>query len=168
MIQQLMATRKPSCNYSLFLMERLMWFQIRSIIEGKPHEVILSIDFIQTFEPASTKDQHFLCESYLHNEAILENRTLNINPLVGDVQLRAFTSFLLNQITWQGDFSAAKNNEDKRSLWIRPEPQRAAIFIAQYHAFLKKKGMIEHVQQLQSVVIHDCERIISAIQIPAL
>jgi hypothetical protein len=168
MIQQLMATRKPSCNYSLFLMERLMWFQIRSIIEGKPHEVILSIDFIQTFEAASTKDQHFLCEAYLHNEAILENRTLNINPLVGDVQLRAFTSFLLNQITWQGDFSAAKNNEDKRSLWIRPEPQRAAIFIAQYHAFLKKKGMTEHVQQLQSAVIQDCERIISAIQIPAL
>jgi hypothetical protein len=168
MIQQLMATRKPSCNYSLFLMERLMWFQIRSIIEGKPHEVISSIDFIQTFEAASTKDQHFLCEAYFHNEAILENRTLNMNPLVGDVQLRAFTSFLLNQITWQGDFSAAKNNEDNRSLWIRPEPQRAAIFIAQYHAFLKKKGMTEHVQQLQSAVIQDCERIISAIQIPAL
>jgi hypothetical protein len=59
MIQQLMATRKPSCNYSLFLMERLMWFQLRSIIEGKPHEVISSIDFIQTFEASSTKDQHF-------------------------------------------------------------------------------------------------------------
>jgi hypothetical protein len=139
MIQQLMATRKPSCNYSLFLMERLMWFQLRSIIEGKPYEVISSIDFMQTFEAASTKDQHFLCEAYFHNEAILENRTLNMNPLVGDVQLRAFTSFLLNQITWQGDFSAAKNNEDKHSLWIRPEPQRAGIFIAQYHAFLKKK-----------------------------
>jgi hypothetical protein len=168
MIQQLMATRKPSCNYSLFLMERLMWFQLRSIIEGKPYEVISSIDFMQTFEAASTKDQHFLCEAYFHNEAILENRTLNMNPLVGDVQLRAFTSFLLNQITWQGDFSAAKNNEDKHSLWIRPEPQRAGIFIAQYQAFLKKKGMTEHVQQLQSAVIQDCERIISAIQVPAL
>jgi hypothetical protein len=168
MIQQLMATRKPSRNYSLFLMERLMWFQLRSIIEGKPYEVISSIDFMQTFEAASTKDQHFLCEAYFHNEAILENRTLNMNPLVGDVQLRAFTSFLLNQITWQGDFLAAKNNEDKRSLWIRPEPQRAGIFIAQYHAFLKKKGMTEHVQQLQSAVIQDCERIISAIQAPAL
>jgi hypothetical protein len=168
MIQQLMATRKPSCNYSLFLMERLMWFQLRSIIEGKPYEVISSIDFMQTFEAASTKDQHFLCEAYFHNEAILENRTLNMNPLVGDVQLRAFTSFLLNQITWQGDFSAAKNNEDKRSLWIRPEPQRAGIFIAQYRTFLRKKGMTELVQQLQSAVIQDCERIISAIQVPAL
>jgi hypothetical protein len=168
MMQQLMATRKPSCNYSLFLMERLMWFQIKSIIEGKPHEVISSIDFIKTFVAASTRDQHLLCEAYFHNEAIPENRSLNINPLVGDVQLRAFTSFLLNQITWQGDFSAAKNNEDNRGLWIRPEPQRAATFISQYYAFLKKTGMTEHVQQLQSEVIQDCERIISAIQIPAL
>jgi hypothetical protein len=168
MMQQLMATRKPACNYSLFLMERLMWFQIKSIIEGKPHEVISSIDFIQTFVAASTRDQHLLCEAYFHNEAIPENRSLNINPLVGDVQLRAFTSFLLNQITWQGDFSAAKNNEDNRGLWIRPEPQGAATFISQYYAFLKKTGMTEHVQQLQSEVIQDCEHIISAIQIPAL
>jgi hypothetical protein len=116
MMQKLMATRKPSCNYSLFLMERLMWFQIKSVIEGKPHEVILSADFIKTFVASSTRDQHLLCEAYFHNEAIPENRLLNINPLVGDVQLRFFTSFLLNQIIWQGDFSAAKNNEDNRLL----------------------------------------------------
>jgi hypothetical protein len=168
MMQQLMATRKPSCNYSLFLKERLMCFQIKSMIEGKPHEVISSVDFIKTFVAASTRDQHLLCEAYFHNEAIPENRSLNINPLVGDVQLRAFTSFLLNQIIWQGDFSAAKNNEDNHLLWIRPEPQRAATFISQYYAFLRKTGMTEHVQQLQSEVIQDCERTISAIQIPAL
>jgi hypothetical protein len=168
MMQKLMATRKPSCNYSLFLMERLMWFQIKSVIEGKPHEVILSADFIKTFVAASTRDQHLLCEAYFHNEAIPENRLLNINPLVGDVQLRAFTSFLLNQIIWQGDFSAAKNNEDNRLLWIRPEPQRAATFISQYYAFLKQPGVTEHVQQLQSEVIQECERIITSIEIPAL
>jgi hypothetical protein len=168
MMQQLMATRKPSCNYSLFLMERLMWFQIKSIIEGKPHEVISSIDFINTFVAASTRDQHLLCEAYFHNEAIPENKSLNINPLVGDVQLQAFTSFLLNQILWQGDFSAAKKNEDNRLLWIRPEPQGVATFISQYYAFLKKEGMTEHIQQLQSEVIQDCECIINAIKIPAL
>jgi hypothetical protein len=168
MMEKLMATRKPSCNYSLFLMERLMWFQIKSIIEGKPHEVISLANFIKTFVAASTRDQHLLCEAYFHNEAIPENRVLNINPLVGDVQLREFTSFLLNQILWQGDFSAAKNNEDNRLLWIRPEPQGEATFISQYYAFLKKPGMTEHVQQLQSEVIQDCECIISAIKIPSL
>jgi hypothetical protein len=148
LMQKLLATRKPSCNYSLFLMERLTWFHIKSIIEGKPHEVIQSANFIKTFVAASTRDQHLLCEAYFHNEAIPKNRLLNINPLVGDVQLRAFTSFLLNQIIWQGDFSTAKNNEDNRLLWIRPEPQREATFISQYYEFLKQPGVTEHVQQL--------------------
>jgi hypothetical protein len=150
LVQKLLATRKPSCNYSLFLMERLTWFQIKSIIEGKPHGVIQSTDFVKTFVAASTRDQHLLCEAYFHNEAIPENRLLNINPLVGDVQIRAFTSFLYNQILWQNDFLAAKHNEDNCLLWIRPEPQRAATFISEYYEFLKKLGVTEHVQQLQS------------------
>ena len=141
-----MATRKPACNYSLFLMERLMWFQIKSIIEGKPHEVISSIDFIQTFAVASTRDQHLLCEAYFHNEAISENRQLNLIPLVGDIQLRAFASFLHNQIIWQDDFTVAKHNEDNRLLWIRPEPQNAATFVTEYYEFLKKPGVTEYVQ----------------------
>jgi hypothetical protein len=168
LMQKLMATRKPSCNYSLFLIERLTWFQIKSIIEGKSHEVIQPTDFVKTFLAASTRDQHLLCEAYFHNEAIPENRLLNINPLVGDVQLRAFTSFLHNQILWQSDFLAAKHNEDNKLLWIRPEPERAARFISEYYEVLKKPGVTEHVQQLQSVVLQECQQSITAIEIPAL
>jgi hypothetical protein len=122
LMHTLIATRKPSCNYSLFLLERLTWFQIKAIIEGKSHEVIQPTDFFKTFLAASIWDQHLLCEAYFHNEAIPENKLLNINPLVGDVQLRAFTSFLYNQILWQSDLLAAKHNEDNKLLWIRPEP----------------------------------------------
>jgi hypothetical protein len=168
LMHTLMATRKPSCNYSLFLIERLTWFQIKSIVEGKSHEVIEPTDFFKTFLAASTRDQHLLCEAYFHNEAIPENRLLNINPLVGDVQLRAFTSFLYNQILWQSDFSAAKHNEDNKLLWIRPEPERAARFISEYYEVLKKPGVTEHVLQLQSAVLQECQQSISAIEIPAL
>jgi hypothetical protein len=98
--QKLLATRKPSCNYSLSLMERLTWFQIKSVKEGRPHAVLNPTDFIKTFAEASTMDQHLLCEAYFHNEAIPKNRQLNLNPLVGDIQIRALTSFLNNQIIW--------------------------------------------------------------------
>jgi hypothetical protein len=168
LMQTLMATRKPSCNYALFLIERLTWFQIKAIIEGKSHEVIQPTDFVKTFLAASIRDQHLLCEAYFHNEAIPENRLLNINPLVGDVQLRAFTSFLHNQILWKSDFLAAKHNEDNKLLWIRPEPQRATRFISEYYEVLKKPGVTEHVQQLQSVVLQECQHNISAIEIPSL
>jgi hypothetical protein len=83
--QKLLAARKPSCNYSLFLMERLTFFQINLIKEGRPRVVLNPTDFVRTFAEASAMDQHLLCEVYLHNEAILENRQLNLNPLVGDV-----------------------------------------------------------------------------------
>jgi hypothetical protein len=168
LLHSLIGTRKPSCNYSLFLVERLIWFQIKSLVEGKPYEVIEPTDFVKTFLAASIKDQHLLCEGYFHNEAIPENRRLNINPLVGDVQLRAFTSFLYNQILWQSNFSTVSQNEDKKLLWIRPEPERAARFISEYYEVLKKTGVTEHVQQLQSTVLQECQQSIRNIEIPAL
>jgi hypothetical protein len=168
LMHSLIATRKPSCNYSLFLVERLIWFQIKSLVEGKPYEFIEPTDFVKTFLAASIKDQHLLCEGYFHNEAIPENRRLNINPLVGDVQLRAFTSFIYNQILWQSNFSTVSHNEDKKLLWIRPEPERAARFISEYYEVLKKPGVTEHVQQLQSAVLQECQQSISNIEIPAL
>jgi hypothetical protein len=91
--------------------------------------VLNPTDFVKTFVEASAMDQHLLCETYFHNEAIPENRQLNINPLVDDIHIRALSSFLNNQIIWQDDFLDAKHNEDNRLLWIRPEPQNAATFI---------------------------------------
>jgi hypothetical protein len=166
--QKLLAARKPSSNYSLFLIERLTFFQIKSIKEGRPHAVLNPTDFVRTFAEASTIDQHLLCEVYLHNEAIPENRQLNLNPLVGDIQIRALTSFLNNQITWQNDFLAAKHNEDNRLLWIRPEPQNAATFVAEYYQFLKKPGMIQYIRQLQTTVLQDCQQFIKSTEIAAL
>ena len=146
--QKLLAARKPSSNYSLFLIEWLAFFQIKSIKEGRPYAVLKLEDFVKTFAEASTIDQHLLCEVYLHNEAIPENRQLNLNPLVGDNQIRALVSFLTNQITWQNDFLAAKHNEDNCLLQIRPEPQNAATFVAEYYKFLKKPGMTQYIRKL--------------------
>jgi hypothetical protein len=46
--------------------------------------------------------------------------------------------------------------------------ERAAIFISEYYEVLKKPGVTEHVQQLQSVVLQECQQSISTIEIPAL
>jgi hypothetical protein len=168
LVQKLLAARKPSSNYSLFLIERLTFFQIKSIKEGRPYAVLKPEDFVKTFAEASTTDQHLLCEVYLHNEAIPENRQLNLNPLVGDIQIRALVSFLTNQITWQNDFLAAKHNEDNRLLWIRPEPQNAATFVAEYYKFLKKPGMTQYIRQLQATILQDCQQLIKSTETAAL
>ena len=122
LVQKLLAARKPSLNYSLFLTERLAFFQIKAIKDGRPHEVFKSKQFVRTFAEASTSDQHLFCELYIYNEAIPENKKFNLNPLVGDIQIKAFASFLANQITWQTAFLATRHNEDNRLLWIRQKP----------------------------------------------
>jgi hypothetical protein len=130
LVQKLLATRKPSQNYSLFPIERLAFFQMKEIKNGRPYAVFKLEDFVQTFAEASTTDQHLLCQLYLHNEAIPENIRLNLNPLVGDIQIRALASFLANQIMWKNAFQVARHNEDNHLLWIWPEPQNAATFVA--------------------------------------
>jgi len=122
LVQKLMATRKPSVNYSLYLSERLVYFQLKAIRAGRPHELLTTENFVETFNEAPENDQHLLCELYLHNQAVPDNKEVNFLPITGDIQLRAFVSFLSNLITWQTAFVATSNNEDNKLLWIRPEP----------------------------------------------
>jgi len=158
LVQKLMATRKPSVNYSLFLSERLVYFQLKAIKDGRPYELITSEKFVETFNEAPESDQHLLCELYLHNEAIPDNRRVNLIPIAGDIQIRAFVSFLSNQLTWQTAFTASSHNEENRLLWIRPEPLSPAMFIAQYHKFLQKPGMQRYIQQLQASTLSKCQQ----------
>jgi len=168
LVQKFLASRKPSSNYSLFLIERLAFFKIKSIKEGKPYAVFKPEDFVQTFAEDSTTDHHLLCEVYLHNEAIPENKQLNLNPLVGDIQIWALVYFLTNQITWKNYFLDTKHNEDKCLLWIWSEPQNAATFVAKYYKFFKKPRMTQYIRQLQVTVLQDCQQFIKSIETTAL
>lgn len=168
LVQRLLAARKPSSNHSLFLVECLAFFQIKVINDGRTHELSRPKQFVKTFAEASTSDQHLLCELYLHNYAIPENRKLNLNSLIGNVQLREFVSFLANQITWQTTFLSARHNEGNHLLWIRYEPQNLVIFVVEYHQFLKELGMGEHIKQLQPATLQDCQHFVKTMGVVAL
>jgi len=157
LIQWLLTTRKPSFNYSIFLRERLAFLQIKAIKDGRPHQVSTPQQFIETFAEAPNSDQNLLCELYLHNEAMPEDRNISLLPLVGDIQIRAFISFLANQLTWQNAFMSATYNEENCLLCIRAEPQNAAIFIAEYQRILREPGMTDHIRKLQAAVLEDCQ-----------
>ena len=77
LVQRLLATKKPSFNYFVFLAEHLAFLQVKAIRDGGPHEVSTPQQFIETFAAASASEQNLLCELYLHNEAMLEDRNLN-------------------------------------------------------------------------------------------
>lgn len=89
-----------------------------------------------------------LCELYLHNEAMPEDRKLNLVPLVSDIQIRAFVSFLANQLTWQNAFMSATHNEENCLLCFRAEPQIVVVFIAEHQRILREPGMTDHIRKL--------------------
>jgi len=154
----MLATRKPSFNYAIFLRERLMFLQMKAIRDGRSHQIVTSDQFMKTFAEALKNDQNLLCELYLHNEAMSEDRTTNLIPVVGDIQLRAFTAFLANQLTLQNAFTSAQYNEQNCLLWIRAEPQKPANFIAQHRSMAEHPGMAKHIKQLQAEVLRDCQQ----------
>ena len=113
--------------------------------------------FMQTFAEASKNNQNLLCELYLHNEAVSEERNMNMIPVVGDIQLRALISFLANQLTWQNAYVSGHQNEQNCLLWIRAEPQNAATFISQHLKMVSDPDMKNHVMKLQTEVLTDCQ-----------
>lgn len=101
LVQILLATRKPSFNYSVLLAECITFLQIKAVRDGRTHEVSTSHQFIETFAAASISEQNLLCELYLHNEAMPEDRKFNLIPVASDIQIRALVSFMANQLTWK-------------------------------------------------------------------
>ena len=142
--------------------ERLAFLQLKAIKDGRPHQVSTPQQFIETFAEAPNNDQNLLCELYLHNETMPEDRKINLLPICGDIQIIAFISFLANQLTWQNAFMSAKHNEENCLLWIRPEPQNAAIFLMEHQRNLREPGMTDHIRNLQAAVLEDFQHYVKA------
>lgn len=137
--------------------EWLAFLQIKAIRDGKPYQVDTPDQFIETFREAPNNYQNLLCELYLHNEAMPKDRVMNILPIFGDIQIRAFISFLANQLTWKNAYMSATHNEQNYLLWIRNEPQNAATFIAHHQKNLSNPELVDHMRKLQVVVLQDCQ-----------
>lgn len=65
-------------------------------------------------------EKDLLCELYQHNFLLSPEKIWNPNPYVGDVQLRAFVSYLRNQANWVEPLKTFKHNFES-ILWVREE-----------------------------------------------
>ena len=136
--QELMGTRKPSASYPVFLFEKFVWFKLKAVQEGISFEIATSAKFLETFFGSNFEEQNLLCELYLHEMACPLDHHSNPVPFAGDVQLRAFTSFVSNHTQWERSFQTFSHNEAHTNLWIRSEPQNPGILLARYRIFLSR------------------------------
>ena len=109
--QELMRSRAPSPSYPIFLYEQFTWFQLKELKEGRPYEVASSDQFLETFMKSSFNEKNILCEIYLHEISCTFDWYSNLDPHLGDVQLRAFASFVNNHVQWEDSFQSSSHNE---------------------------------------------------------
>jgi hypothetical protein len=136
LVEQVLICRSPSPSYSIFLYEKMTLFKIKVVKEGRPHKIALNFYFMDTFSHSEIEEQHLLYELYLHEFACPMDRRYNITPFFGDIQIRSFTSFVNNHITWRNDFQTVHKNEVNASLWIRGEPLDANTIIKNHQDLL--------------------------------
>ena len=99
-----MSFKAPSPSYSVFLYEQLTLFKLKALKEGRPYQLTPFAQFLETFMESSFTEQNLICEFYLHEMACPLD--LHANPVIylGDVQLRAFSSFDKNHAQWERAF----------------------------------------------------------------
>ena len=89
------------------------------------------------------------------------DRHSNAVPFVGDVQLRAFSSFVSNHAQWEMSFQTFSHNEAHANLWIQSEPQNPGILFARYKSLFSSPTQAQHIMRLQEEVISTCTNYIS-------
>ena len=146
--QELMGTRKPSSSYPVFMFEQFVWFKLKAVKEGRSFEITASAKLLETFFGSNFEEQNLLCELYLHEMACPLDCHSNPVPFAGDVQLRAFVSFVSNHIQWERYFQTFSHNESHTNLWIRSEPQNPGILVARYRSFLSIPSQAQHIMNL--------------------
>ena len=103
----------------------LFLLRIKDIRAGKPFDFTIVYEFVSCFREQEEGVQYFLCELYLHNFILGENRKENPNPFIGDIQFQAFLSFTKNQTRWANTHKVLMKREIGLDLWIRGEPPKS-------------------------------------------
>ena len=101
--------RPPLNLYSVFLKENLISLRL-STVTMRYHDHIETEDqFSVAFSRSNDEEQDFLCELYMHNLIMVDYEDWDPSPRVGELQLRAFMSFMRNKLKWNNDATFVDN-----------------------------------------------------------
>lgn len=122
----LLACRRSSPSYPVFLWEHYYLFQLREVYENMCYLASFTRTFLEFFWSCYFDDKNLLCELFLHNmmcEYVSINMVETILYFMGDSQLRVFPSFMRNQIKWKLSKKTIETNEERKTLWVWAEPR---------------------------------------------
>ena len=133
--------RAPATNYALFLVERYLLLKIKAGREGKPTNFKTIEEFFHCCNDQDEQVQRLLCELYMHNFFLEEDRDSNPSPFIGDIKFQAFLSFSKNQIRWAKAYNIFQKREHGLELWVTGEPTKPLQLFIQHKNFMRRKGV---------------------------
>lgn len=95
-MQDVMECRPCTSFYSLFLHECFLLFCMESIKNEVSYEIEYGVQFLQIMRSHDVPTQHLMCEFYLHGYLLHLGKEFNPVLYVGDIHLRALTSYTFN------------------------------------------------------------------------
>ena len=112
--------------------------------------------FLSLYKTLDEEDDNILCEMYQHDLVLSGKSKWNMNPYVGDVQLRVFTSFMNNQIKWIKAMSFVWQDENMGGLNLKGEPNPPELY-KETTEIMKNPKFVATLEDKQKAVILSCE-----------
>ena len=131
-----MDCQPPAHSYALFLHEKFLFFFLERIHSEISHEIKDPIEFLRILRIHDVLNQHLMCELYMHDYFLSDDRTFNLVPFFGDVPLRDFTSYTINQVKGKKAFETFEENQATRPLMIRRENGQSVNIYNKHAKFL--------------------------------
>lgn len=136
LVQEVMACRPPASCYSLFLHERFLLFFMESIKNEASYEIEDGVQFLQILRNHDMPTQHLMCEFYLQGYLLRLDRYFNPVSYVGDIHLRALTSYAFNHIHWPKACNTFESNQVTQPFIVRGEHERSVTMFNKHNTFL--------------------------------
>lgn len=110
LVKSTLSFRAPSPCYKMFLQEKFIVFQRKSIMTNKPFEITIPTTFLEAYYACTTKDKNLCYDLYQHNYMLFHDPICNPNHFVGYVQLRVFVSSLNKHVDWTSIHKIVQHN----------------------------------------------------------
>ena len=120
------------------------------------------MEFLESIQESDLHRQHLMCELYIHDFILETKQKFNVGHFLGDIQLRDFLSFMLNQMKWDLAFTTFEANQAACPLRIRVEHFHANTIIWDHNKFLSKHDHAQLTQATKEWCIITCARHILA------
>lgn len=113
-------------------------------------------------------NQHLMCEFYLHGYLLHLDRDFNLVLYVGDIHLRALTSYAFNQIHWQKACNTFESNQVTNPFIVRRKHERSDTMFNKNHTFLKFEGNRDRMMRTKRWCLDLCVNQLTVFQKEAL